>query len=164
MSSGIGVALDRAAPAVAETDELVAVDLHALADDGPDHCVQSRAVATTGQHTDPHGHHGSDPDGCLQNRRKGADEYPVGPVRSIRAAGALAALLSALTVLSGAGAGTAAAGPAAPGTGLQAPAHPTVADLSQLSTALADASHQAQQAAADAAARHRRAGESVRCP
>jgi hypothetical protein len=74
----------------------------------------------------------------------------VGPVRSIRAAGALAAILGAVTVLSGAGAGTAAADPVSPGTGLLAPAHPTVTDLSQLSAALADATHQAQQAAADA--------------
>jgi hypothetical protein len=82
----------------------------------------------------------------------------VGPVRSIRATGALAAILSALTVLSGAGARTAAAAPAtslsaspsAPGTGLQAPAHPTVADLSQLTSALADATQKARQAAADA--------------
>lgn len=78
--------------------------------------------------------------------------HPVGPVRSIRAArlpAALAAILGALTVLSGAGTGTAAADPGTPGTGLSAPAHPTVADLSQLSAALADATHKAQQAAAD---------------
>lgn len=74
----------------------------------------------------------------------------MGPVRSIRATGALAAVLAAVTALSGAGVGTAAANPASPGTGLTAPAHPTVTDLSQLSAALADATRQAQQAAADA--------------
>jgi 3D (Asp-Asp-Asp) domain-containing protein len=74
----------------------------------------------------------------------------VGPVRSIRATRgipALAAVLIAVTVLSGASTGTAAADP---GAGLAAPAHPTVADLSQLSAALADASSKAAAAAADA--------------
>ena len=74
----------------------------------------------------------------------------MGPVRSIRAAGVLSAVLAAVTVLSSASAGSAAADPVAPGTGLQAPAHPTVADLSQLSAALADATRKSQQAAADA--------------
>ena len=47
-------ALERAPPAVAEADELVAVDADALADDGPDHRVQPGAVAATGQHSDTH--------------------------------------------------------------------------------------------------------------
>jgi 3D (Asp-Asp-Asp) domain-containing protein len=59
-------------------------------------------------------------------------------------------MLAAVAVLSSTSTGTAAADPAAPGTGLQAPAHPTVSDLSQLSAALADATHKAQQAAANA--------------
>ena len=49
-----GEVLQRALPAVAEADELVAVHPDALADDGADHRVQSRAVATAGQHSDAH--------------------------------------------------------------------------------------------------------------
>ena len=49
-----GQALERALPAVAEPDELVAVDPDALADDGPDDRVQAGAVAAAGQHSDAH--------------------------------------------------------------------------------------------------------------
>src|SRR3954453_1487361 len=48
------VALQRPAPAVTETDELVAVDLGALAHDCADHRVETRTVAATGQHSDTH--------------------------------------------------------------------------------------------------------------
>ena len=47
-----GDVLQRAAPAVAEADELVAVDADALAHDGTDHRVQPRAVPAPGQHPD----------------------------------------------------------------------------------------------------------------
>ena len=50
-----GVAFERTAPAVPEADELVAVLLHALADDGPDDGVEPGAVAASGQYSDPHG-------------------------------------------------------------------------------------------------------------
>ena len=53
-SSGHRQALERALPAVAEADELVAVLLHALAHDGPDHRVETGAVAAAGQHSDAH--------------------------------------------------------------------------------------------------------------
>ena len=49
-----GHALERAAPAVAEADEVEAVLLHALADDGPDDGVQAGAVAATGEYSDAH--------------------------------------------------------------------------------------------------------------
>ena len=49
-----GDVLERAPPAVAEADELVAVDADALADDGADHRVQAGAVAAAGQHSDAH--------------------------------------------------------------------------------------------------------------
>src|SRR5262249_12222416 len=48
------VALEGTSPAVAVTEELVPVISHALTDDRPDHGVQSRAVASTGEHADPH--------------------------------------------------------------------------------------------------------------
>ena len=50
-----GEALERALPAVAEADELVAVLRHALADDGADDSVETGAVAATGEHSDAHG-------------------------------------------------------------------------------------------------------------
>ena len=49
-----GRALERALPAVAEADELVAVLLDALADHGPDDGVQAGAVAAPGEHSDAH--------------------------------------------------------------------------------------------------------------
>ena len=55
MSSGTVSPFERAAPAVPEADELVAVLLHALADDGPDDRIEPGAVAAPGQHSDPHG-------------------------------------------------------------------------------------------------------------
>ena len=48
------LALDHAAPAVAEPDDLVAVLALALAHDGADHRVEPRAVAPAGQHADAH--------------------------------------------------------------------------------------------------------------
>ena len=53
-SSGRGLALEHAAPAVEEPDELVAEGALALADDGPHDRVQAGAVAATGQHGHPH--------------------------------------------------------------------------------------------------------------
>ena len=50
-----GEALERALPAVAEADELVAVLGHALADDRADDRVETGAVAATGEHSDAHG-------------------------------------------------------------------------------------------------------------
>ncbi len=50
-----GLALLDAPPAVAEADEVVPVDPFALADDGPDHRIQARAVAASGQDADSHG-------------------------------------------------------------------------------------------------------------
>ncbi len=44
----------RPPPAVPVPDEAVAVDALSLAHDGPDHRVESRAVAATGQYADPH--------------------------------------------------------------------------------------------------------------
>ena len=52
-----GLALQRAAPAVPEADELVPVDRHALADDGADDRVEAGAVAAAGEHADPHASH-----------------------------------------------------------------------------------------------------------
>ena len=48
------VVLERAPPAVAEADELVAVLLDALADRAADDRVQAGAVAAAGQHADAH--------------------------------------------------------------------------------------------------------------
>ena len=48
------LALDHAAPTVPVADDRVAVLADAFAHDGPDDGVQSRAVATTGQHPDSH--------------------------------------------------------------------------------------------------------------
>ena len=48
------LAVDHAAPAVAEADDLVAVHAFALADDGADHRVEPGAVAAAGQHADAH--------------------------------------------------------------------------------------------------------------
>ena len=49
-----GQALERALPAVAEADELVAVLADALADDGPDDRVEAGAVAAAGEDSDAH--------------------------------------------------------------------------------------------------------------
>jgi hypothetical protein len=49
-----GEVLGQALPAVTESDEGVAVLDFALADDGPDHGIEPRAVATAGQHSDSH--------------------------------------------------------------------------------------------------------------
>ena len=48
------VGVQRAVPAVAVADELVALEFDPLADDRPDHGVQAGAVATAGEHADPH--------------------------------------------------------------------------------------------------------------
>ena len=48
------VVLERALPAVAEPDELVAVLADALADGSADHRIETGAVAATGQHSDAH--------------------------------------------------------------------------------------------------------------
>jgi hypothetical protein len=48
-------ALERALPAVAVADELEAVGLHPLADDGPDHRVEAGTVTASREHSDPHG-------------------------------------------------------------------------------------------------------------
>ena len=48
------VGIHRAAPSVAEADEVVTVDLDALADDGTDDRIQARAVSAAGQHADSH--------------------------------------------------------------------------------------------------------------
>ena len=50
-----GHPLQRSLPAVAEPDELEAVLLDALADDGPDDRVQTGTVASSGEHSDAHG-------------------------------------------------------------------------------------------------------------
>ena len=47
-------ALEHAVPGVEEADELVAVVQLALADDGPDDRVESRAIAATCQNADAH--------------------------------------------------------------------------------------------------------------
>jgi len=52
---GHGRSLDHALPAVLESDELVAVDLLAFADDGADDRVEAGAVAPAGEHSDAHG-------------------------------------------------------------------------------------------------------------
>src|ERR671925_1450941 len=44
----VGV-LERPAPAVAEADDRVPVEVDSLADDGPDHGVEAGAVASSGQ-------------------------------------------------------------------------------------------------------------------
>ncbi len=49
-----GDLLQRPPPAVAEAEELVAVDLRALADDGADDRVEAGAVATAGEDADAH--------------------------------------------------------------------------------------------------------------
>jgi hypothetical protein len=49
-----GVALEHAAPAVAEADDLVAVGPDPLAHHGTDDRVETRAVAAAGQDADPH--------------------------------------------------------------------------------------------------------------
>ena len=49
-----GLTVDRAAPAVAKSDEVVAVLLDALADDGTDHRVQAGAVTTACEYSDAH--------------------------------------------------------------------------------------------------------------
>jgi hypothetical protein len=51
---GHRVAVERATPAVPETDEFISVSLNALAYDGPDDGIQSRTVPTACKHTDPH--------------------------------------------------------------------------------------------------------------
>ncbi len=56
-----GHGLERAAPAVAEPEEVVAVLGYALADDRPDHRVQPGAVAAPRQHADAHVTHSSSP-------------------------------------------------------------------------------------------------------
>jgi hypothetical protein len=50
-----GVVLQGSSPAVPEAGEVVAVLLHALADDGPDDGVEAGAVAASGQYSDAHG-------------------------------------------------------------------------------------------------------------
>ncbi|GDY43894.1 hypothetical protein SANT12839_047760 [Streptomyces antimycoticus] len=45
---------EHAAPAVPHSDELEAVDLHALSDDAADRGVEPGAVTAAGQHTDTH--------------------------------------------------------------------------------------------------------------
>src|SRR6185437_15461975 len=47
--------LQRSAPPVAESDQLVAVGIHALAHDGTDDRVEARAVPTAREHPDTHG-------------------------------------------------------------------------------------------------------------
>jgi hypothetical protein len=47
--------LERPSPAVAEADDGVAVHVDPLADHGADDRVQPRAVATAGEHANPHG-------------------------------------------------------------------------------------------------------------
>ena len=49
--------LERAAPAVAEADDLVPVVVDSASHDGADHRVQSGAVAAAGEHPDAHGEH-----------------------------------------------------------------------------------------------------------
>ena len=56
-SRGIAVAVDDAAPAVAEAEQGVAVVALALADHGPQDGVQAWAVAPTGQHRHLHEAH-----------------------------------------------------------------------------------------------------------
>ena len=51
-----GLAVDHAAPSVAEPHQLVAVHAFALAHDGADDRVQSRTVAAAGEHPNAHGH------------------------------------------------------------------------------------------------------------
>ena len=46
--------VDDASPAVAEPDDLVAVDPFALAHDGADDRVEPRTIAAAGEHSDPH--------------------------------------------------------------------------------------------------------------
>ena len=54
MPSSLVEPLERALPAVAEADELAAVHLDALADDGADDGVEPGAVAASGEHSDAH--------------------------------------------------------------------------------------------------------------
>nr|BFE75380.1 hypothetical protein GCM10020092_086810 [Actinoplanes digitatis] len=53
-AEGLREALKGALPPVAESDELVSVSGNALTDDGPDHRVQTGAVAAAGEHADAH--------------------------------------------------------------------------------------------------------------
>ena len=46
--------LQRASPPVAEADDLVAIDLDALAIDRPDNRIKTGAVTTSSQHADTH--------------------------------------------------------------------------------------------------------------
>ena len=57
MPSSMVSALERALPAVAVADELVAVHLDALADDGADDGVEAGAVAASGEDSDAHAVH-----------------------------------------------------------------------------------------------------------
>ena len=52
--SDLAVGLQRAAPAIPVAEELVAVDADPFADHGADDRVESRAIATAGEHADPH--------------------------------------------------------------------------------------------------------------
>ncbi len=64
-----GEPLDRALPAVAEADELVAVGVDPLGHDRPDDCIEAGAVAAAGQHADSHEGHAS---GAAARARSGA--------------------------------------------------------------------------------------------
>jgi hypothetical protein len=48
------ISIERSAPTIAESHELVSVNLNALPDNSPNDGVQPRAVPATSQHTDPH--------------------------------------------------------------------------------------------------------------
>jgi hypothetical protein len=50
-------ALEDAAPAVAEADDLISVGIDALADDAADDSVKSRTVTAAGEDSDAHGVH-----------------------------------------------------------------------------------------------------------
>ena len=83
-----GDALERALPAVAEADELVAVLLHALADDGTDDGVETGAVAAAGQHSDAHGspHGVGNREGQARLSLSKPESYPTAPVGRGRSA------------------------------------------------------------------------------
>ena len=79
--------LAHAVPGVEEADELVAVDPLALAHDGPDHGVQTGAVAATGEDADSHRAERRASPACRRraiNRRRGMGRQPTGAVAPAR--------------------------------------------------------------------------------
>jgi hypothetical protein len=140
-----GDLLQRPPPAVAEPEELVAVHLDALADDGADDRVEAGAVATAGEDADAHagappGRAPADGDGFaatvvgrgLQPRSSCADDVVVHPALRLVAPLALAAAALLAVPTSGA----AATGPAPDLARLQADLERVTAQTATLAEAL----------------------------